>query len=197
MYSSTHLPILHQFAVLFAVLAAAPSAVSAKPRGVHLDRELASARLVTPARILAYEADGLRFQPLGRRVEPMTATYSASDPTWNPQRLVPEVWPPTDGIWTDAWPPVGAEVLVVIGEDGAVSLFAVRQGDEYRFWSPMMTGSVALFSCRPPARVLSAEAAIPHMTVGQDGQPAGWDGCLMPASAVVEKGLELQGHTRP
>ena len=162
--------------------------VAAGSLGVDLQKELHAARVVTLARIVAYDQDGLRFQPIPEPAAALSARCS-TDPTWSPARFIRDPWPgdDTSGL-TAEWPPVGAEVLVVVDADGIVSLFARRIGDDYRFWSPMMTGSFALFACRPPARPLPGNE-IPREQVGADVAPASWDGCLMPVASVASRGV--------
>lgn len=160
---------------------------------VDLQQELRDARIVTLARIVAYAPDGLRFQPPGHAA-PMMARYSETDATWNPGQRVQEL--PSDDqtpwtawtAWTALWPAVGEDVLVVVGTHGAVSLFAVQRGNTYRFWSPIETGSVAVFSCRAPAQPLPG-SQIDSAIMGTDLAPASQDGCLMPVAAVVIRDL--------
>jgi len=170
----------------FLVWVLCPATAFAKPRPVQLPDELERAKVVTPARILRYDAEQLVFQPLPEPSQEMTARYLLSDPGWDPTRFIRDDWSEdSDPIYTAAWPAVKAEVLIVVSADDQISLFAWRRGDEYRFWSPWMTGSMARFSCSPPARVLPGN----EIKTGSDVTPASWDGCLLPISAVVTKGV--------
>src|SRR6266498_3077543 len=87
--------------------------VKAKPRSVDLKEELRLATILAPAKIVSYDQNLLRFQPIGSTAI-LSAKYS-SDPTWNPSRFVHSEWPPINEKTTLSaeWPPVGAEVLVV------------------------------------------------------------------------------------
>ena len=162
--------------------------VVAESLGVDLQKELRAARIVTRARIVAYDQDRLRFQPIPEPAAALSARYS-SDPTWSPVRFIRDPWPGDDtGTLTAEWPPVGAEVLVVVDADGIVSLFARRIDEDYRFWSSIMTGSIAVFVCRPPARPLPGNE-IPRKQGGADLAPASWDGCLMPVASVASRGV--------
>ena len=154
-------------------------------RGVDLLDELHAAHVITRARILSYEEEGLSVQPLPEPAQPLLVHYASG----GPPALIRDDWQErTDAevIYTGNWPPVGAEVLVIVGTvfgvQDAVSLFAWPRGEEYRFWSPHMTGSVAFFECRPPAR--------PVEPLRFEGDPpdirTSWDGCFLPISFVVE-----------
>ena len=160
--------------------------VDAKSLGVDLQSELHSARVVMLARIVAYDPDRLRFQPIQGSASSLSARHS-TDPTWNPTRFIRDPWPgDATSTMTAEWPPVGAEVLVVVNSEDVVSLFAHRAGEAYRFWAPLMTGSTALFFCRPPAQPLPGKE-LRREDAGSDANPASWDGCLMPVSAVAVK----------
>jgi hypothetical protein len=155
--------------------------VKAKPRSVDLKEELRLATIITPAKIVSYDQNLLRFQPIGNTAI-LSARYS-TDPTWNPSRFVHSEWPPTSEKTTLSaeWPPVGAEVLVVVDKDNVISLFAWSLDDDYRFWSPMKTGSVAVFNCKP--------LGVAFDLLSKDNPDIGWDGCLVKKTKVTTKGI--------
>jgi hypothetical protein len=156
-----------------ALLALADSGMtSAEPRGVRLRVELADAQTIARVRITSYDQGQVKWTMVNPTNGPDSARCS-TDPTWTPAPS-PR---PSDGIHTARWPMVGEEVLVVVGKDGVVSLFAELKGDKWRFWSPEMTGSVASFECESPATDLPGQkpGLIKHS----------WDGCLMPKAAVT------------
>ena len=178
-----------RFSIFTSLLLA--GAVSAEPRVVRLTDELASARIVTRARITSYEPDGLRFRPVTTPQAILTARYS-DDPSWNPLRFVPKQWrEDAGGRQAGKWPPLQADVLGVVDAQGILSLFAWPQGAAYRFWSPAITGSVALFECEPPAKpveTLKADAAAQGK-----GSFRSWDGCVVPIAAVKTVGVPAHG----
>ena len=153
------------------------SPVWAEPRGVDLRAELQSARLVAEVEIEEYTPEGLLFRLQDNPRKPLSARYwGADDSKW-----VPEVAATLDFnqvILTGEWPPRGSNVLIVVDADNIVSLFAWQKGPDYRFWSPWMTGSLAGFTCEPPARPLPGQAD------GFMGQHRGWDGCLLPVAEL-------------
>ncbi len=153
---------------------------NAKPRWVNLKKELDSANIVMPVKIVAYGPDLLKFQPAGSMAI-LSAKYS-TDPAWNPSQIY-MAWPPQAEKMdmTAGWPPVGADVLVVVDKDNIVSLFAWPYGDSYRFWSPEMTESIAAFNCT------ALGATIRPMS--QEQPDSGWDGCWVQKSKISEKGL--------
>ena len=148
--------------------------MEAKPRPVHLIPELKEAKVVAPVRIVSYENEGLRCVLLEGPPRSLTFKYS-SDPTWNPSRFAKS---DLSLMGTGRWPAAGSEVLVAADKNDLVSLFAYRQGDQWRFWSPIETGSVALFECNPPSTPIKRDAFI--------YKNGSWDGCLFPAQALKQ-----------
>ena len=152
----------------------------AEPRGVDLQAELKSARLVEEVVVLDYTPEGLRFAlpNQDKMVEPLIARYwGAGDSKW-----VPDVAATLDfnrDALTGEWPPKGSQVLIVVDPDNVVSLFARKKDADYRFWSPWMTGSVAGFTCAPPARPLPGQAD------SVMGPNRGWDGCLVVVAEIA------------
>ena len=129
----------------------------AASRGVDLQAELQSAQLVAEVEIEEYTPEGLTFRLQDNPRKPLAARYwGADDSKW-----VPNVAATLDfnqDILTGEWPPRGSKVLLVVDADKNISLFAWKQGSDYRFWSPWMTGSVAGFTCEPPTRPLPQQA---------------------------------------
>lgn len=178
-------------AMAAAFLTACAKPAAAGSLGVDLQEELASATVITRARILAYDPEGLRFQPLPEPLQPIVARYS-DDPTWKPRELGKGDFPIY--AFTGAWPPVGAEVLVVVDAHNVISLFAWPIGDTYRFWSPEFTGSAAFFVCWPPAKVLHPMPYEPSKDAlterGERARYETFDGCFMPVSSVTTRGVK-------
>ena len=220
--------------VLIGMVLRAPACLEAKPRFVDLLRELEEARIVTRARILSYDPEGLRFQPLPEPSTPMTVNYSDDQSYVARPSVVPDEGEAS--VHTGLWPPAGAEVLVVVDQRNIVSLFAqletgssphlvgdaqpgphppeaddadsaARRGRmgwrsgrthqmrtapetaRYRFWSPVMTLSVALFTCTPPAQPLDRdESGIGRLD--RVSPEASSDGCWLPASSVMTRGVD-------
>lgn len=183
---------LHRCAVIIAgtTFFLIAGSVSAEPRVVRLTHELTSARIVARARITSYEPDGLRFRPVMAPQVILTARYS-DDPSWNPLRFVPKQWKEdAGGRQTGKWPPLQADVLIVVDAQGVLSLFAWPQGATYRFWSPAITGSVALFECEPPAAPIELLAADRFV----QGVFRSWDGCVVPMDTVKTVGVPAHGE---
>jgi hypothetical protein len=142
--------------------------VEAEPRWVNLLQELREAKIVAPVAIVSYDKDRLICAVKGKSKIELALKYSI-DPTWNPSRFIKN---DLISVNTADWPPVGSEVVVVADKSDIVSLFAIRQKNVWRFWSPMMTGSTAQFSCEPPSRPIKSDNGNP---------PNGsWNGCLLP-----------------
>ena len=152
----------------------------AEPRGVDLGAELQSAQLVEDVEIVEYTPEGLTFWLQGasdKNPTRLARYWGAGDSKW-----VPNVAATLDfnqDILTGEWPPKGSRVLIVVDADNVISLFAWKKGSDYRFWSPWMTGSVAGFTCEPPARPL------PKQADSVMGPNRGWDGCLVRAAELA------------
>lgn len=142
--------------------------------GVNLTHELSS-NAVEVVTIVRYEKGKLVYRSQHTTVE-LTAFYFANsdaDKTWGPKIADPQ----KAEMLTGMWPPVGSEVVIVLDSKNVVSLLATKRGNDYRFWSPLMTGSTAFFECGPPASVIKTVF---------DQKNTSWDGCNYPASAMKE-----------
>lgn len=144
------------------------SSVEAEPRYVDLLAELKSSRIVAPCRITSYDKDGLHCE-LSREPRSKFVFKYSDDPKW-----MPHISTDSSSVGTEIWPPVNASVVVVVGKDNIVSLFALAQNAMWRFWSPVMTGSTAIFECRPPSSVIK-------LVHGQKDSEKykSWDGCML------------------
>ena len=155
--------------------------VSAKARYVNLEEELQLASIITPAKIISYDSDSLKFQPLDNTV--VISTRYSTDPAWNPSAFIHAEWPPKDEkvTLTAEWPPVDAKVIIVTDKENVISIFAWPYGEKYRFWSPMMTGSIATFNC--------GSLGTPIDLVSEDDPNTSLDGCLVNKEKIITKGV--------
>lgn len=142
----------------------------AEPRYVDFLGELKSSETVALVRISAYSDEGLVCEALRGSPSRFTFKYS-DDPKWKPF-----VSKDLKQVGTAIWPPVGSSLIVVVGKDKVVSLFALEENDQWRFWSPRMTDSSAMFECLPPSRTIK----LVHGQKDKE-QYKSWDGCLMPS----------------
>ncbi len=161
--------------LLMTVLIELPT--NGEPRGVRLREELAEAQTIVRVRITGYRQGTVKWEPFEPKDAPKSARCS-TDAQWTPQPSPPAA----DGVYTAHWPQIGDDVLVVVDKDGAISLFAQLMGDKWRFWSPIMTGSVASFDCVAPATPLKGQ---------ERGSTGSWDGCYLPRNAVSPRGTRL------
>lgn len=143
-----------------------------KPRLVFLDEELRESPLVIYARVVEYKEGQIFFADDAGKIMNLKCMAPLTTNQW--------FEPYTTGYWAVS----GKEVLIVAAKGGGVSLFAVKQGVDYRFWSPGFTGSTAMFHFIPPARKL---------TDAKDFSSSGkyetcWDGCLLPISELATYG---------
>lgn len=169
-------------AVLFCPLFFLARPAQAKPRLVDLRAELEDASAVVEVTILQYMDNRFWVQPVHGPAVRSEVRYS-TDPLWNPKQLVQKSLESAKEL-TGLWPPVGSTVVLVLGQYGVVSLFAQAESDGYRFWSPQATGSIAMFACAPPAKIVQ-----PVPGQGDYYRNKSWDGCLMPQDRVTWKDL--------
>ena len=155
----------------------------AKPRLVDLREELASASVVAEVKVLQYMDDRLWVQSVRDPSVRAEVRYS-TDPLWNPKRFVEE-GSENKKERTAVWPSLGSTVVLVLDEFGVVSLFGQLQLEGYRFWSPQVTASVALFACAPPAKIVQ-----PVPGEGAYYRNKSWDGCLLPETDLKWKDLK-------
>lgn len=164
---------MRKSAILFVplLLLALISASLSKPRLVRMNEEMKNASMVTYGTLMSYndstiiirEQDTHFFRTIPHHLyKPNHLTCSAPG--------------------TGCFPAPGSDLLVVANEKGILSLFAILQNDYYQFWSPMETGSIALFSFHPPFIPLPGD----HITTReQDGETTCWNGCLLPADSLA------------
>jgi hypothetical protein len=82
-----------------------------------------------------------------------------------------------DDKYTTGYSPIiGEKTLIVINNQNQVSLFANLDNGIYQFWSPFITGSIALFSFEKPAYQLENSDGIGKTS---EGNQTCWDGCLL------------------
>jgi hypothetical protein len=82
------------------------------------------------------------------------------------------------------WPNKGEKVLIMIDKRGPVSLFAYKEGNNYRFWSPWHPLGNILFKFRKPALKLQNGKGL--------NDSMSFDGCLLPMNKLTLYGREDQ-----
>jgi hypothetical protein len=83
---------------------------------------------------------------------------------------------PTDNCWTENYPYIGDTVFIVVNCNDFITIFGKQVKNDYRLWSPLMTGSIAIFEFSEPLKPIDST-----MVLGTQGQTKScWDGCLIP-----------------
>jgi hypothetical protein len=144
--------------------------VSVKPRFIDIEKELNKAPIVTEAVINSYTDTTVAYTPLTDNFSPGALKFKKSYPM--PKEA--------NQLLTGCSPAVGDTVLIVSDTTGRVSLFAEIIKDDYRFWSPYFTGSVAYFEYKAPFTHLEGRKEETH----NNGSISGWDGCLLKRSLI-------------
>jgi|SRR5688572_20536003 len=159
--------------LILCVLILHATSVFAKPRTIYLDKELKEASLIEYVEILGYADSTLTVQPVGGKNK-ITVKANGVSASFGIVEVL-----------TSYWPAKGEKVLVVIGANGFVSLFATKQGEQYRFWSPFNTGSLAIFYFKKPALKLPDQKGLSYDTGEYE---TCWDGCLLAVDLVMTYG---------
>ena len=148
-------------------------ATAPKPRSVIVHKEIKNATVISWVEVLDYQRNELHYKPVeGVVVRP----FKVKCP---PHRISGSEAP-----GTGYWPAKGEQVLLILDEDGAISLFAAKQGEDYRLWSPSFTGSLALFQFKAPAKRLPDCEGVEAL----EGELLTcWDGCLYPIDLMPTK----------
>ncbi len=170
----------------------------AKPRTVYLDKELKEALYTDYVEIVGYTDSTISFKEVANyegfySFDWMLDTnhiYRLFNPagiftarTNSENKFAAHF---AKGV-TGHWPAKGEEVLIVLAKSGYASLFAYKQGDEYRFWSPAETGSEALFCFTKPASKLEGGEGLTD-SVGVGSYETCWSGCLLPVNKLTTYG---------
>jgi hypothetical protein len=150
--------------------------LNAKPRSVYLDKELKEALLTEYVEIVNYTDTTIIFKTIDSN-KVLTAKIRGA--VVQGQKF--------DKHTTGYWPVQGDKVLIVVGQNGYISLFAHKQDNNYRFWSPEFTGSTAMFYFKKPAIKLQDNKGLENNKGEYD---TCWDGCLLPIDNLKTYGRE-------
>ncbi len=81
-----------------------------------------------------------------------------------------------DNYLTENYPLIGDTVLIVVNENDLIRVFGKRIKTDYRLWSPLISGSIAIFEYATPLKPIDSS-----MVLGTKGTTEScWDGCLLP-----------------
>ena len=167
-----------------------------KSRTVFLDKELKEAMYIDYVEIVNYSDSSIQFKEIvgfkGYHSMKWFNTQNFERKTENPSAILSAKL--LDGIDSDFgfkkhttgyFPRKGEKVLIVITENNHVSLFAAAKNDQFRFWSPFFTESMALFYFKTPASKLKGENTISNKFGDYE---TCWDGCLLPKNKLLTYG---------
>jgi len=134
-----------------------------KPRFVDIEEELSKATFVGEIVVRNY---GKKYMYFSRLTTPKVVDSTACGG-------VIEYANYNGGYLTNTWPVVRDTVIAVM-DSNSVSLFAQILKNDYRFWSPCFTGSIASFAFNAPFRKLDGEK---ENTWGD--KKSTWDGVML------------------
>jgi hypothetical protein len=146
--------------------------LSARPLRIVVEDVIGSSKFAGEVVIIGYDGKGqmsfksteyrdtISVAKIGRQLD------NGFDFTYNP----------TDNYWTENYPHIGDTVFIVVNEHDLISIFGKRVQNDYRLWSPLMTGSIAIFDYSAPLKSIDSS-----MVLGNNGKTEScWDGCLIP-----------------
>ena len=146
-----------------------------KSRPVFLNIELDSAIMIQYAKIIDYQKTTLTLQLIN----------SNDTVTCNVYSNISEIKDYTATGLTGLLPPIGVTILVVIDIDNRLSLIAKQvDNNKLRFWSPIESGSTAMFYYNEPVEPIPNEKGI---DLENSDYLTCWDGCLFPKEKLVYK----------
>jgi hypothetical protein len=132
----------------FIILLVLTTGLFPKSREVNLDDELRNALFKGLVKVEDYRHSTILFRPVDNLDILMTATTGDTEPRLEEKAI------PSRKMLTGRWASIGDQVLIVIDQNGKVSLFAFDNGEDYRFWNPYNMFDGTLFRFTPPARKL-------------------------------------------
>jgi hypothetical protein len=146
-----------------------------KSRPVFLDKELDSAKIIQFAKILKYDKTTLTLK----------LTKSGKTVDCKIYCSISEIKDYKSSGLTGILPGIGDTILVVIDKNDRLALVAKQiDNKSLRFWSPMETGSIALFYFKAPVSPIPNEKGLGH---NEKGFFTCWDGCLFPIDKLIIK----------
>ncbi|MGB8195254.1 MAG: hypothetical protein WCF67_25180 [Chitinophagaceae bacterium] len=153
----------------------------AKPRTVQLNQELKNAKFIGLVTVDGYDGKG---NILFHSIEYKDTIYAAIANYYGPDGFRLPGNDPDN--WTGNWPFQRETVLIVVDSLNKVSLFAKKIRNDYRFWSPHFTGSIALFRFSGAARKLDGGKGLEN----DEESGSCWDGCLLPIKELLFESKE-------
>ena len=84
--------------------------------------------------------------------------------------------------WTENQPFIGDTVLVIIDGYDRVKIYGKRIKNDFRLWSPLMSGSLAHFNFESPIKPVEKTKILNNSDTNKT--MACWDGCLIPVDKL-------------
>ena len=83
-----------------------------------------------------------------------------------------------DNYWTENIPFIGDTVLIIIDANERIKVYGKKVNNDYRLWSPLMSGSIALFDFEKPLKPIEQSKLLQNSDTNKT--MTSWDGCLLP-----------------
>jgi hypothetical protein len=156
--------------------------VSAKPILVVVSDIIGSAKFAGEVVITHYDGNGkIEFQSTEYKD---TITSAICGGTLTNGYKFP--YPKEENYWTENYPFIGDTVFIVINGYNRINIFGKRIGNDYRLWSPLMSGSIAIFEYERPIKKIDDD----KLLNSGDSIESCRDGCLLPiaeAKTLIDK----------
>jgi len=149
-----------------------------KPIRIVVADLLGSAKFVDEVVVKKYDGKGkIYFQSL---------KYKDTIDNASCGRLITDGWnfpyKKEDNNWTENQPFIGDTVLVVIDGYDRIKVYGKRVNNDFRLWSPLMSGSLAYFDFENPIKPIEKNKLLNNSDTSK--WMACWDGCLIPVDKL-------------
>lgn len=148
--------------------------LTAKPLRVVLEDIIGSSKFAGQVIVTGYNGKGnIFFNPTD--IKDTLTTASVTRQIENGYNFP---YKTSDNYWTENYPKIVDTVFIVVNDNGLIRIFGKQVKNNYRLWSPLMTGSIAIFEFSEPLKPIDTS-----MVIGMNGQSkSSWEGCLIPIS---------------
>ena len=145
-----------------------------KPIRIIVSDLLGSAKYIDEVVITNYDGKGkIYFQSLKYKDTINNASCG---------RLIKNGWnfpyKKQNNYWTENQPFIGDKVLIVIDRNDRVKVYGKKVNMDYRLWSPLISGSIAMFDFEKPLKPIDKSKLLENSNPNKN--MTCWDGCLIP-----------------
>ncbi|WP_338791766.1 hypothetical protein [Bernardetia sp. MNP-M8] len=151
-----------------------------KPLPFNIHKELEEAQRIVKGTILSYDTENIIIKFQNKTTNKIdSAVVAGGLLNESSKEIDNKVSVRNKLTLSGKLPAIGEEVLMVISDKNYVRLFAYEKKDYYRFWTPIMAGSLSIFHFESPALPI-----FPNDSYYNVGDGRCFDGCLYPIDQI-------------